>query len=58
MAKLSPKFVTYFLFGLLALAFLFPITHGACEGMASKIEKSDSDEEDEEDDEKESIVVL
>jgi hypothetical protein len=57
MAKISPKFVTYFLFALLALAFLFPITHGACEGMASKVNESESDEEDEENT-KEGVVIL
>ena len=56
MAKVSPKFVTYFLFALLALAFLFPITHGACEGMANN--DGDVEEDEEEDAEIEGAVIL
>ena len=36
MAKLSPRFVTYFIFASLALAFIFPITHSAYEGLENK----------------------
>jgi hypothetical protein len=49
MAKLSPRFVTYFIFALLALAFIFPLTHSAYEGLANKDEEnSDVEDEDEE----------
>ena len=47
MAKLSPRFVKYFIFVSLALAFIFPITHSAYEGLANKDEEN-SDEEEEE----------
>lgn len=50
MAKLSPRFVKYFIFVSLALAFIFPITHSAYEGLANKDEEN-SDEEDEEEEE-------
>ena len=49
MAKLSPRFVTYFIFALLALAFIFPLTHSAYEGLANKDEEN-SDVEDEDED--------
>lgn len=52
MAKLSPRFVTYFIFASLALAFIFPITHSAYEGLKNK---ENDDEENEEDEESEEV---
>jgi len=46
MAKLSPRFVKYFIFVSLALAFIFPITHSAYEGFKDN-ENSDEEEEEE-----------
>ena len=46
MAKLSPKFVTYFIFASLALAFIFPITHSAYEGFKDREEDAEDDAED------------
>jgi hypothetical protein len=51
MAKLSPRFVTYFIFASLALAFIFPITHSAYEGLANKNEENSDPEEEEEEEE-------
>jgi hypothetical protein len=48
MAKLSPRFVTYFIFASLALAFIFPITHSAYEGFKDG-EEDDMEEDMEED---------
>jgi hypothetical protein len=49
MAKLSPQFVKYFIFASLALAFIFPITHSAYEGLENK-DDDDEDDDDEDDD--------
>jgi len=43
MAKLSPQFVKYFIFASLALAFIFPITHSAYEGLENKDDDKDED---------------
>jgi hypothetical protein len=51
MAKLSPRFVTYFIFASLALAFIFPITHSAYEGLANKTEETSEPEPEEEEEE-------
>ena len=48
MAKLSPRFVTYFIFASLALAFIFPITHSAYEGLANKGKDEENSDEEEE----------
>jgi hypothetical protein len=53
MAKLSPRFVTYFIFASLALAFIFPITHSAYEGLKNKENDDEENEEDEESEVKE-----
>ncbi len=45
MSKLSPRFVKYFIFASLALAFIFPITHSAYEGLSNKEEEDYEDEE-------------
>ena len=47
MAKLSPRFVTYFIFASLALAFIFPITHSAYEGFKDGEEDAEEDMEEE-----------
>jgi hypothetical protein len=51
MAKLSPRFVTYFIFASLALAFIFPITHSAYEGLANKGKDEENSEPEEEEEE-------
>ena len=53
MAKLSPRFVKYFIFVSLALAFIFPITHSAYEGMETKSKGKDNENSDEEEEEEE-----
>jgi len=46
MAKLSPQFVKYFIFASLALAFIFPITHSAYEGLENKVDDEEDEDED------------
>ena len=58
MAKLSPRFVTYFIFASLALAFIFPITHSAYEGLANKDKENSDEEEEEEEEVKEGFDII
>ena len=45
MGKINIKFVNYFLFGLLVLAFIAPITHSAYEGLENEGKEDDDEEE-------------
>ena len=47
MAKINTQFVNYFLFGLLVLAFIAPITHSAYEGLTNEEDASEAEEEEE-----------
>jgi len=46
MAKLNTKFVNYFLFGMLVLAFIAPMTHSVYEGLTDeRLEEGEEEEE-------------
>ena len=41
MAKINTKFVNYFLFGMLLLAFIAPMTHSVYEGLTEEEEEAE-----------------